>query len=85
MQYVTSFERLAREEGFREGVLTNLEVSLEIKFGAEGLKLLPDIQKIEDVEILQKLLQALKTAVSPDELRRIYSEKENGHTEERTS
>jgi hypothetical protein len=47
---------------------------LEIKFGDEGLRLLPEIQQIESVEILANLLAALKRFNSLEELRAIYNQ-----------
>jgi hypothetical protein len=81
MPYVTSIERLARAEGKLEGelegkseaLLTGIEVGLELKFGATGLECLPEIRKIEDVQTLQTILQAIKTATSIEELRRLWS------------
>ncbi len=46
--------------------------SLEYKFGEEGLKLLPEIRKIHDVELLIAIHNKLWTADSPDDLREIY-------------
>jgi hypothetical protein len=69
MPYITSFERAA----IRKGLLAGIEVSLELKFGAEGLKLLPEIRQLEDHEVLQAVLEAIKTATTPDELRRVWA------------
>ncbi|MBR8840186.1 MAG: cytosolic protein [Stigonema ocellatum SAG 48.90 = DSM 106950] len=71
MQYVTSFER----SGIRLGVLEGIGTSLEIKFGSEGLSLLPEISLIEDIEQLRKILAGLKTVSTVEELRQIYQPK----------
>ncbi|MEM6402854.1 MAG: cytosolic protein [Cyanobacteria bacterium P01_D01_bin.116] len=68
MKYVTSFERNARRESLLEGI----EVSLEVKFGSEGLNLLPEISQIYDIERLRTILVRIKTANSLSELRQIY-------------
>ncbi len=60
------------KEGVREGLLAGIEVSLEIKFGEEGLRLLPEIYKIEDVDVLRAVQKAIKTAEVAEDLRRIY-------------
>jgi len=60
------------KEGEREGLLAGIEVSLEIKFGEEGLRLLPEIYKIEDVDVLRAVQKAIKTADVATDLRRIY-------------
>jgi hypothetical protein len=69
MPYVTSIERLARSEGQREGI----EVLLRLRFGDEGLKLMPEIREIHDEEILRAVLKAFETATSLDEVRRVWS------------
>ncbi|WP_448573507.1 hypothetical protein [Trichothermofontia sp.] len=75
MPYITSLERIAKEEGLqqglRDGVLANIDVVLEVKFGEAGLQLLPEIRAIESVETLQTILQTLRTANSLDEIRQL--------------
>ena len=61
-----------REEGYREGVLAAIALGLELKFGVEGLKLMPEIKEIEDLDILEIIEQAIRTAQSPDDLRDLY-------------
>ncbi len=60
------------QQGMQQGLLTGLELGLELKFGREGLQLLPEIRKLEDVDLLQTIHQRLKAANSVDDLRRIY-------------
>ncbi|MGH7169408.1 MAG: cytosolic protein, partial [Gemmataceae bacterium] len=69
MPYVTSIERLARGDGLRMGI----EALLQVRFGEEGLKLMPEIRAIYEEEKLGAILKALVTAVSPDEVRRLWS------------
>ncbi len=69
MPFIDIVERARMEKGLIEGI----EVSLELKFGEEGLKLLPEIRQIQDHEALRKILRAIKTAASPDELRRVWA------------
>jgi hypothetical protein len=52
--------------------LMDLPPALEVRFGEEGLKLLPEIRKLQDVDMLRAILQASKTAASPDEVRRVW-------------
>ncbi len=60
------------QEGLKKGMLAGIKVGLDIRFGLEGLRLLPEIAKIEDIDVLQTVQEALKTVNSPDELRLIY-------------
>ena len=80
MPFITTPERLAR----RESYLAGIEVSLEIKFGAEGLALMPEIREIMDHEVLRDVLEAIRTADSPDDLRRVWSPKRQPKKRRRT-
>jgi hypothetical protein len=71
MPYITSLERLGLADGRREGI----EAMLRIRFGEEGIKLMPEINEIYDEEQLDVILKALETAASPVEVRRIWSPK----------
>lgn len=64
-----------RQAGVREGLLSGIELGLELKFGDEGLRLLPEIRAVEDIDILRALQQALKTANTPAALRRLYADR----------
>jgi len=68
MQYVTSFERIAR----REELLKSIPVCLRLKFGSLGQTLLPEIEQIEDLRKLSAILEAIETANTVEELRQIY-------------
>lgn len=76
MPYVTSVERIAKQEGVREGLLEGLlegiKLGLELKFGDEGLELLPEISQIQDTELLKEIQSGIKQASSTEELRSIY-------------
>lgn len=78
MRYITSVERIGikkgRQEGIREGLLEGIELGLELKFGSQGLNLLPEIQTIEDVEQLRAIALGLKTMNTLSELRQIYQQ-----------
>lgn len=77
MPYVTSIERLAREEGRAEGreetrletFLDGLAFALELKFGSAGAAFAVELQSITDWSKLHAVREALKTAKSVDELR----------------
>jgi hypothetical protein len=59
MPYVTSIERLAREEGREEGareeLLATIQTTLEDKFGAAGLYLMTKVRNIADLPRLRAL------------------------------
>lgn len=60
------------EQGLRRGLLEGIEVGLELKFGSEGVEILPEIYQIEDVDRLRAIHKGLKTVQSLEELRRVY-------------
>lgn len=61
--------REGQQLGMQQGLLSGIELALELKFGAEGLQLMPEISNIQDVERLKAIAQAIKTVNSLDELR----------------
>ena len=69
MPYVSSEESVRVDRALRKGI----EVSLKIRFGAAGLKLMPEIEEVYEEENLSPILEALETAESPDELRRFWA------------
>jgi hypothetical protein len=71
MPFIDVFDRFAIEQYLLKG----LEVSLKLKFGDEGLKLMPELREIQDHELLGKILRAVETAVNPDDLRRVWTRK----------
>ena len=66
MPYVTSYER--------HGMLKLMQAQLEAKFGAEGVKLIPDIQQLNDADKYQALGRVILTATTVDEIRRACAE-----------
>jgi predicted transposase/invertase (TIGR01784 family) len=60
------------QQGIQQEILSSIELGLELKFGVEGLQLLPEIRKIEDVDVLRAIREGLKIATTLDELRLIY-------------
>ena len=81
MSYVTSVERIGIKQGIQQGIqqgmqqglLAGIELGLELRFGSEGLRLVPEVYKIEDVDVLRAIHAGLRTAGTLDELRRIYA------------
>ena len=68
MPFITTPERVGRRAGIRKGI----ESLLRVRFGDEGLKLMPEIQNIHEEEKLIAILTELVSAKSPDEVRRIW-------------
>ena len=69
MPFMTQSQQLGRQEGLLKGI----EVLLEVKFGVSGLNLLPEIRALHDEEMFEAVLEAMKTATGPDELRCVWA------------
>ena len=77
MPYVTSWERITKEEGRMEGrtegrtegLQTAIQNALDEKFGAEGQSLANEISSLADLELLQRILRAVVRAATLDEVR----------------
>jgi hypothetical protein len=76
MPFIDTFQRIAMEKCLLEGI----EVALDVKFGAEGLELMPELRQIRDHELLRKILKRIPTADSPAGLRRIWTRKRRPKT-----
>jgi hypothetical protein len=66
---IYGFERY----GYRKGLLLSIEACLKMKFGAEGLELMPELREIWDNEVLRKVVHRIGTADSPAALRRYWT------------
>ncbi|AFZ00692.1 hypothetical protein [Calothrix sp. PCC 6303] len=62
-------EARGETQGRKEQMLSNIEMSLEAKFGSEGLELMPRISQIMSLEELQGILRSVVLANSFEELR----------------
>jgi predicted transposase/invertase (TIGR01784 family) len=58
--------------GIRQELLGGIELGVELKFGSEGVRLLSEIYKIEDLDLLRAIREGLKTVHSLEEFQRIY-------------
>jgi hypothetical protein len=65
MPYITSVERIGMEKGLLKGIAS----CLKVKFGQEGLQLLPEIQALAEVDKLKAILNAIETASTLDDIR----------------
>lgn len=85
MPYITSVERFGiqrgreegREEGLRQGLLAAIALGLELKFGPDGLAILPEIQQLTELATIQAVYDHLKQAASPHDLRLVYLDPSN--------
>jgi hypothetical protein len=70
MPYITPSERIwTKRERLRA-----IEIGLRLKFGEQGLELLPQIKTLEDADKYDIIHQALFTASSLEEVRRVYEQ-----------
>ncbi len=69
-------EKIGIDLGIQQECLSTIESGLELKFGSEGLAILPEIRQVTDVEILRQIRQALFTVNNLQELRQIYQHSE---------
>jgi hypothetical protein len=79
MPYITTAEWIGlergRAEGLHEGLLKAIELGLELKFGADGLRLLGEVRQLEDPQVLEALCQRLRTAATLEEIRHVYRDR----------
>jgi flagellar biosynthesis/type III secretory pathway protein FliH len=57
------------QEGIQEGLREAIELGLKLKFGVEGLKLWPEIERIKEIELLRAIKEALEVATSLEEIK----------------
>ncbi len=69
------FINIAERVGMEKGLLAGIETSLKVKFGAEGLELMPELREIQDHVLLGKILKRIETADSPAAVRRVWTRK----------
>ena len=76
MPYITTAERIGIEkgikQGIKEGLLKGVKLGLELKFGTEGLKIYPEIEEIDDVDVLEAISEAIRSAKNIEEIKEIY-------------
>jgi hypothetical protein len=69
-------QRKGLEEGQRKILLPALELALRLKFGLSGKQLFEEIRPFTDLVLLQAIHQAIESAATPEDLRRIWSLKQ---------
>jgi predicted transposase YdaD len=63
---------LGIEQGRQQEILEGIELGLELKFGAAGRSLMPEIRQIQDLETLKQIRSSLRTVESIEQLRQFY-------------
>ncbi len=59
-------------QGEIKGLLSGIELGLEVKFGSEGLQLMSQISQIKDLEVLTAIREGIRTKNTLEEIRQIY-------------
>ncbi|HZU36343.1 MAG TPA: hypothetical protein VFA18_10570 [Gemmataceae bacterium] len=84
MPYISSIERIGREEGRQEGrlegrqegrtegLLRGIETALALRFGEAGVRLLPEVRLLHDPDRLEAILTQIPTVATPEDLRRLW-------------
>lgn len=54
------------------GLLSGIELALELKFGSEGLQLMPEISQITDIDTLRVIREGLRTMNRLEQICQIY-------------
>jgi hypothetical protein len=62
MPLLSPTQQLHQDLNIAKGRIDGIEAILDLRFGAEGLALMPRIRQLDDPEIVEQLLQASKTA-----------------------
>ena len=70
-QILREGEARGRQEGQREEMLSGIELGLEIKFGTEGLQLMPEISQISDLNRLKAIQRGILTSNTLEEFRQL--------------
>jgi len=60
-----------RLEGTRDGLLAGMGPALETMFGPDGVALMSELRDIEDVNVLRRVADAIRTARTVEDLRRL--------------
>ncbi|WP_414561838.1 MULTISPECIES: Rpn family recombination-promoting nuclease/putative transposase [unclassified Anabaena] len=63
--------REIEQRGRRENMLSNIEMSLEAKFGRDGLEFMPQITQISDFERLKAILRSIVVANTIEEVQQV--------------
>ena len=72
MPYITTAEKIGIEkgiqQGIRQGLLEAIELGLKLRFGTKGLRLYPQITKIDNVDKLRSIKESIEIAKEVKEI-----------------
>ena len=68
MPFISTPEWYYLCQGLRRGI----ESLLRVRFGEEGLKLMPEIREVHEEEKLEAIIQALESGASLEDVRRVW-------------
>ena len=76
MPYITSIERLGREEGLQEGLraglLDGIEPMLRLKFGTASGEAMLEIRQLTDLGIIRAVLEQIESSHTIEAVREVY-------------
>lgn len=64
-------EQVGEKRGEQRGILSAIELGLELKFGADALELMESISQVQDLEKLKVIKDAIKSVNILDELQQL--------------
>jgi hypothetical protein len=64
-------EQIGFDKGLQKGLVQGIRLGLNVKFGTEGLALMPLVEAQEDLALLQKVIDTIDQTNSLDEVRRL--------------
>ncbi|MGB6295231.1 MAG: transposase [Rivularia sp. (in: cyanobacteria)] len=59
-------------QGEIKGLISGIELGLELKFGSQGLQLMSEISQIKNIEVLTAIREGIRTKNNLEEIRQIY-------------
>ena len=75
MPYITTAEKIGMEKGMQQGIkqglLEAIELGLKLKFRTKGLKLYPQITKIDDIDKLRSIKESIEIAKELKEIQEL--------------
>jgi len=72
MPYITTAEKIGIEKGIQQGIrhgfLEAIELGLKLRFGTKGLRLYPQITKIDNMDKLRSIKESIEIAKEVKEI-----------------